>query len=138
MTSPKKDYYGILGVEKDSDAETIKKAYRKLAMQYHPDRNKGDAKAEAKFKEVAEAYEILSDTNKKHTYDRGGVSYGFEGNPFDAVSNMFRQNQKTMYRQPVGTDNKIRFRATLSQIITGGKIMVGFTRHFVRSLELFI
>jgi molecular chaperone DnaJ len=68
----KRDFYDVLGVPKTADAETIKKAYRKLAMQHHPDRNQGDKAAEAKFKEAAEAYEILSDADKKSRYDRYG------------------------------------------------------------------
>ena len=68
----KRDYYEILGVDKNADEGTIKKAYRKVAMQYHPDRNPGDKAAEDKFKEAAEAYEVLSDANKKARYDRYG------------------------------------------------------------------
>ncbi len=68
----KRDYYEILGVQKGASADEIKKAYRKVAMQYHPDRNPGDNAAEEKFKEAAEAYEVLSDTNKKAQYDRFG------------------------------------------------------------------
>ncbi|MBC7884012.1 MAG: molecular chaperone DnaJ [Saprospiraceae bacterium] len=68
----KRDYYEILGVDKNADETTIKKAYRKVAMQHHPDRNPGDKKAEDKFKEAAEAYEVLSDGNKKARYDRYG------------------------------------------------------------------
>ena len=68
----KRDYYEILGVGKNASTDEIKKAYRKVAMQYHPDRNPGDKSAEEKFKEAAEAYEILSDTDKKTQYDRYG------------------------------------------------------------------
>lgn len=68
----KRDYYEILAVTKSSSAEEIKKAYRKVAMQYHPDRNPGDKAAEEKFKEAAEAYEILSDADKRAQYDRYG------------------------------------------------------------------
>jgi molecular chaperone DnaJ len=68
----KRDYYEILGVGKSASAEEIKKAYRKVAMQFHPDRNPGDKSAEDKFKEAAEAYEVLSDTDKKAQYDRFG------------------------------------------------------------------
>jgi molecular chaperone DnaJ len=68
----KKDYYEILGVTKSSSADEIKKAYRKTAMQFHPDRNPGDKAAEEKFKEAAEAYEILNDPDKKAQYDRFG------------------------------------------------------------------
>jgi molecular chaperone DnaJ len=75
----KRDYYEILGVEKTATTEEIKKAYRKVAMQFHPDRNPGDKSAEEKFKEAAEAYEILSDTDKKSQYDRYGHA-GVSGN----------------------------------------------------------
>lgn len=68
----KRDYYEVLGVQKGASADEIKKAYRKVAMQYHPDRNSGDQVAEEKFKEAAEAYEVLSDANKKAQYDRFG------------------------------------------------------------------
>jgi len=68
----KRDYYEILGIGKSSSTEEIKKAYRKVAMQFHPDRNPGDKIAEEKFKEAAEAYEILSDADKKSQYDRYG------------------------------------------------------------------
>ncbi len=68
----KRDFYEILGVSKTASADEIKKAYRKVAMQFHPDRNPGDKAAEEKFKEAAEAYEILSDADKKAQYDRYG------------------------------------------------------------------
>ena len=71
----KRDYYEVLGVEKSADQDTIKKAYRKLAVKYHPDRNPGDKVAEEKFKEATEAYEILSDEEKRPIYDQ----YGFAG-----------------------------------------------------------
>lgn len=75
----KRDYYEILGVQKNATADEIKKSYRKVAMQYHPDRNPGDKSAEEKFKEAAEAYEILSDNDKKAQYDRYGHA-GVSGN----------------------------------------------------------
>lgn len=75
----KRDYYEILGVTKTASAEEIKKAYRKVAMQFHPDRNPGDKSAEEKFKEAAEAYEILSDADKRAQYDRYGHA-GVSGN----------------------------------------------------------
>ncbi len=68
----KRDYYEVLGVDKNSDDATLKKAYRKLAMKYHPDRNPDDETAEQKFKEVNEAYEVLSDAEKRSRYDRFG------------------------------------------------------------------
>ena len=74
----KRDYYEVLGVSKNATADEIKKAYRKLAMQYHPDRNPGDKEAEEKFKEAAEAYEILSNDEKRAKYDRFGHE-GFQG-----------------------------------------------------------
>ena len=75
MAENKRDYYEVLGVEKGASAEQIKKAYRKSAMKYHPDRNPGDKEAEEKFKEVGEAYEVLSDDDKRARYDQ----YGFAG-----------------------------------------------------------
>ena len=75
MADNKRDYYEVLGVDKSASADDIKKAYRKLAMKYHPDRNPGDKTAEEKFKEVGEAYEVLSDADKRSRYD----SYGFAG-----------------------------------------------------------
>jgi len=71
------DYYEVLGVKKDSSTQDIKKAYRKLAMKYHPDRNKGDKEAEEKFKKVSEAYAVLSDPEKRKQYDTFGAS-GFQ------------------------------------------------------------
>lgn len=68
----KRDYYEVLGLNRDADADAIKKAYRKLAMKYHPDRNPGNSEAEEKFKELSEAYEVLSNPDKKSAYDRYG------------------------------------------------------------------
>lgn len=83
----KRDYYEILGVTKSAPTEEIKKAYRKVAMQYHPDRNPGDKSAEEKFKEAAEAYEILSDQDKRSQYDRFGHA-GVRGNGRGQAQNM--------------------------------------------------
>ena len=90
MAENKRDYYEVLGVEKGASAEEIKKAYRKSAMKYHPDRNPGDKEAEEKFKELGEAYEVLSDDEKRSRYDQfghAGVDPNFGagggyGNPF--------------------------------------------------------
>lgn len=86
-----RDYYEILGVAKDADQDTIKKAYRKLAMQFHPDKNPGNAEAEEKFKEAAGAYEILSDSQKRAQYDRFGHNAfrGGGGGGFQDVEDIF-------------------------------------------------
>jgi len=88
-----RDYYEVLGVARDVQATDIKKAYRKLAMQYHPDRNQGDPEAEVRFKEVSEAYEILSNAEKRQIYDRFGhdglKGRGYEPN-FTDVSDIFQ------------------------------------------------
>ena len=76
--SSKSDYYDLLGVDRNAEASAIKKAYRKLAIKYHPDKNPDDAEAEAKFKEIGEAYEVLSDEEKRAAYDRYGHA-AFEG-----------------------------------------------------------
>ena len=81
----KRDYYEVLGINRSADKDTIKKAYRKMAKKYHPDSNAGNADAEEKFKEVTEAYNVLSDPEKKKLYDQfghaafeegGGAGYG--------------------------------------------------------------
>ena len=74
----KRDYYEILGVSRDASERDVKKAYRRLAMKYHPDRNPGDSEAEEKFKELSEAAEVLSDQEKRSAYDQFGHS-AFEG-----------------------------------------------------------
>lgn len=82
----KRDYYEVLGVDKNADDSTIKKAYRKLAMQFHPDKNPNDKAAEEKFKEASEAYEVLSDPDKKKIYDQyghAGMENAFGGHGFD-------------------------------------------------------
>ncbi len=92
----KRDYYEILGVSKDADAATLKKAYRKLAMKYHPDRNPDDKDADAKFKEATEAYEVLGDAQKRQMYDQyghagvdGQAGGGFGGGAGGSFSDIF-------------------------------------------------
>ena len=89
------DYYELLEISRTADKDTIKKAYRKLALQYHPDRNAGDSEAEAKFKLINEAYEVLSDDEKRSVYDRYGREglksggFGFEGFDFGDIFSSF-------------------------------------------------
>src|SRR5437763_12191919 len=95
------DYYKALGVSKNATPDEIKKAYRKLARQYHPDRNSGDKKAEERFKEISQAYDVLSDAEKRKAYDRGTGPFGgfgapggfdpgaFSGGFSDILSNLF-------------------------------------------------
>ncbi len=100
----KRDYYEVLGVERGADEKALKAAYRKLAMKYHPDQNPGDKAAEDKFKEVGEAYSVLSDTQKRAAYDRfghgafenggggpGGSPFGQGVNPEDIFQDLFSQ-----------------------------------------------
>src|SRR5205807_4276305 len=81
----KRDYYEVLGVQRDCDEQALKGAYRKLALQFHPDRNPGDHSAEEKFKEAAEAYSVLSDGQKRAAYDR----FGHQGVPTAAGAGGF-------------------------------------------------
>ena len=74
----KRDYYDVLGINKSASKEDIKKAYRKLALKYHPDKNKGDKSSEEKFKEASEAYHVLSDEKRKANYDQFGHA-AFQG-----------------------------------------------------------
>src|SRR5215213_6646265 len=93
------DHYKTLGVDKKASADEIKKAYRKLARQYHPDRNPGDAKAEERFKEISAAHDVLSDKDKRKAYDQGTGPFaaggGFDPSAFgggsfsDILSNLF-------------------------------------------------
>lgn len=92
--STQRDFYEILGVAREADADTIKKAYRKLAMQFHPDKNPGNKEAEEKFKEAAAAYEVLSDADKRAKYDRFGHQAfqqggGFGGGGFSNADDIF-------------------------------------------------
>lgn len=96
-----KDYYQVLGLSKGAGAEDIKKAYRKLALEHHPDRNKGDKASETKFKEVTKAYEVLSDPQKKQAYDQYGHSVfeqgAGQGGPFGGAGGPFGGQQGGQY-----------------------------------------
>ncbi|HUP87879.1 MAG TPA: DnaJ domain-containing protein, partial [Longimicrobiales bacterium] len=96
-----RDYYEILGVAKNADGDAIKKSYRKLALQYHPDRNQGNKEAEDKFKEATEAYEVLRDADKRAAYDRyghagvrgaGAGAQGFSGFNFADALEVFMRD----------------------------------------------
>ena len=106
----KRDYYEVLGVSKTATDDEIKKAYRKIAIKYHPDRNPGNTEAEEKFKEAAEAYDVLHDPQKRQQYDQFG---------FDAPGGGFGgggQRQKPQYR---GADLRIKVTLSLQEIATG-------------------
>ena len=138
----KRDYYEVLGVDKKASEDEIKKAYRKIAIKYHPDRNPGDKTAEDKFKEAAEAYSVLSDKQKRQQYDQFGFDgpnmgggfggFGAGGFSMDDIFSMFGDvfggrggfsgfggfggSQKAQYR---GTDLRLKVRLTLQEISTG-------------------
>lgn len=122
-----KDLYGILGVEKNASQDEIKRAYKKLAVQYHPDKNPNNKEAEEKMKEVNEAYTILSDDQKKREYDMGGSQmgggFGFGGfDPFDIASRMggFGFNFGGRGQRPQrGRDIKIDLNLNLEEIYRG-------------------
>jgi len=141
----KRDYYEVLGVEKNASAEDIKKAYRKKAIQYHPDKNPGDKEAEEKFKEAAEAYEVLSDPQKRQRYDQfghagmggaGGFSGGFTNmeDIFSQFGDLFESwgvggsgfssffgggSRSSQPRVRRGSDLRVKVRLTLEEINTG-------------------
>src|SRR5574343_415238 len=104
-----KDFYKILGVERNSSEDEIKKAYRKLAVKYHPDKNQGNKEAEEKFKEIAEAYDTLGDAEKKRNYDTFGTSNPNSGgfNPFgqghgfsmDDIFSQFRSEERRVGKE---------------------------------------
>jgi molecular chaperone DnaJ len=116
----KKDYYEILGVKKDASSDEIKKAYRTLAKNWHPDKNQDNKEAEEKFKEISEAYEHLSNNDKKAKYDRFGHAsngnQGFHGeHPF---ADLFRRKQA---QDRVGQDMTLVLKLTIEEIYTGVK-----------------
>jgi len=130
----KRDYYEVLDVSKNATDKEIKKAYRKLALQYHPDKNPDNPEAEEKFKEVAEAYAVLSDSDKRVSYDQyghnGSGGYGHEGMTMDEVfkhfENMFGGQRKQ--RVPKGSPITIKFQLPLEEMFTGSKKTIKYKR----------
>jgi molecular chaperone DnaJ len=137
----KRDYYEVLGVAKNASEEEIKKAYRKKAIQYHPDKNPGDKAAEEKFKEAAEAYEVLSDQQKRQRYDQfghagmgngGGGGAQWSGSMEDIFSHFgdifgghfsgfggFGGSQRSSQRVRKGSDLRVKVHLTLKEVATG-------------------
>lgn len=138
----KRDYYEVLGVSKTATPQEIKKAYRKTAIKYHPDKNPGDKEAEEKFKEAAEAYEVLSDEQKRARYDQFGFDgvkggpgaggfggFGGQGMNMDDIFSMFgdifgghsgfRGSRSRGPRKSRGGDLRVRVKLTLSEIASG-------------------
>ena len=130
----KQDYYATLGVARDAKPDEMKRAYRKLAMQYHPDRNPGDATAEATFKELNEAYDVLKDDQKRGAYDRyghaafeggGGGGAGFESGIGDIFEQMFGEamGRRGGSRGPrTGADIRAGAEIDLAQAFSGTKV----------------
>lgn len=143
----KRDYYSVLGVSRSASADEVKKAYRKLAMKFHPDKNPGDKEAEAKFKEASEAYEVLKDPNKRKMYDQfgfsgpqgappGGGPQGFDPrgpDPFndffgDFFGDVFAGARAGGQRQARGSDLRYSLTITLEEAATGCEKKISFVR----------
>ena len=133
----KKDFYEILGISKDASPSEIKKAYRKKAIKYHPDKNPGDKTAEANFKKAAEAYEVLSDPNKKSKYDQfghaafeGGQGFGGGSMNMDDIFSQFGDifgeafggfggGFSSRERRSKGSNLRIKVKLSLEEILSG-------------------
>jgi molecular chaperone DnaJ len=142
MSRPPIDYYEILGVPRNADQETIKKAYRRLALQYHPDRNPNNPEAEEKFKLINEAYEVLSDPQKRREYDTfgrvgsTGASASSYADPFAQIIEEFFRGAyagETRYKQgpprgPQGSDITLHIQVSLEEILHGSKKTLTYKR----------
>lgn len=141
--SSRRDYYEILGVERGTSADDVKRAYRKLAMKYHPDRNPGDAEAEAKFKEATEAYDVLSDSQKRSLYDqygheglRGTSSYDYShmdvGDIFsmfgDIFGDLFGGSRRGRRGSSRGRSMQVEIGITLEEVFSGVSKEIEFQR----------
>eukprot|EP00771_Trimastix_marina_P000916 gnl/Trimastix_PCT/1950.p1 GENE.gnl/Trimastix_PCT/1950~~gnl/Trimastix_PCT/1950.p1 ORF type:complete len:379 (-),score=91.85 gnl/Trimastix_PCT/1950:142-1278(-) len=135
-----KDFYEILGVTKDATTREIKKAYKRLSIQYHPDKNPGNKEAEGKFIEIANAYEVLSDNDKRQIYDRYGEEGLKEGgpheysNPFDLFSSFgfgFPGGQAQNREQNRMPDVRVPLQVDLSELYTGTSINVAVSRQVI-------
>jgi len=133
-----KDYYKVLEVDKNATAEEIKKSYRKLALKHHPDKNQNNKESEEKFKEISEAYDVLSDDTKKSQYDRTGSvgsnsNFGGGGNPFDDIfsqfGDIFGQQRRSGPQQKRGSDLRVKVNITLKDIIFGSTKKIKYSRH---------
>ena len=129
----RRDYYEILGVDRGADAEAIKRAYRRLAMRHHPDRNPGDAESEERFKECREAFAVLSDPEKRHLYDTygheglqasSGGGFGFDIG--DVFGNFFEQIFQAAGGETSGGDLGLRWDIDLEDAYRGGRIRVRY------------
>ncbi|MCU0360430.1 MAG: DnaJ domain-containing protein [Bacteroidia bacterium] len=146
--SKKRDYYEILGVAKNASEEDVKKAYRKLAIKYHPDKNPDDKQAEEKFKEAAEAYEVLSDAQKRQRYDQfghagvgGNGGFGGGGMNMDDIFSQFGDifggafgfsgggGSRSGRRMTRGTNLRVKVKLTLQEIASGVEKKIKVNKH---------
>lgn len=148
----KRDYYEVLGVSKDASADEVKKAYRKLAIKYHPDKNQGDKEAEEKFKEGTEAYEVLSDAKKKQIYDQYGFAgvegmNGGQGHDYSSVYRDFEDifgdfggifdsffgggggRRTGRSAKPRGSDLRYNLNIPFKDAVFGTKVQISYNRH---------
>lgn len=129
----KKDYYSILGIDKKSSKDEIKKAYRALAMKYHPDKNPGDKQAEDTFKDINEAYEVLSDDSKKSAYDNPSKRNGFHGSGNPGFNGNFHFNFGFDPFMQAAATQKITVDCELEDLYFNRPINITYDRHVHKS-----